>query len=46
MNNIHFNLLSEVEAILPVVINHRRHIHKYPELSFQEIKTTEYIASN
>jgi amidohydrolase len=45
MNNINFNLLSEVEAILPVVINHRRHIHKYPELSFQEFKTTEYIAS-
>jgi amidohydrolase len=27
------------------IIGIRRHIHKYPEISFQEFKTSEYIAS-
>ena len=25
------------------VVNHRKHLHSHPELSFQEYKTSEYI---
>jgi len=34
---------ESVEAIIPKVKEWRRHIHQYPELSFEEFKTTEYI---
>ncbi|MDR2009196.1 MAG: amidohydrolase [Bacteroidales bacterium] len=33
------------QNILPLIINVRRHIHKFPELSFQEIETAKYIKS-
>lgn len=32
-----------VDKILPEAIEHRRHLHKYPELSFKEFKTSEYV---
>jgi amidohydrolase len=34
---------SKATAILPKVIEWRRHIHQYPELSNREFKTAEYI---
>ena len=34
---------ESVAAIVPKVKEWRRHLHQYPELSFQEFKTTEYI---
>lgn len=34
-----------VERILPEAIEVRRHIHQFPELSFEEFKTSEYIIS-
>jgi len=34
---------ESVEAIIPKVKEWRRHLHQYPELSFEEFKTTEYI---
>ena len=34
---------ESVKAIIPKVKEWRRHIHQYPELSFEEFKTTEYI---
>ena len=34
---------ESVEAIIPKVKNWRHHFHQYPELSFEEFKTTEYI---
>ena len=33
----------EAAELLPYIQNHRRHIHQYPELSFREKETTEYI---
>ena len=33
------------ELTYPEVIKHRRHLHQYPELSFEEVKTGKYIAS-
>lgn len=37
---------TKVSAILPKVIEWRRHIHQYPELSNREYKTAEYIAAH
>lgn len=36
-------LMSEIDRILPKIIEIRRHVHKYPELSGKERDTTEYI---
>lgn len=36
---------SLASAILPEIIDIRRHIHAYPELSFEEINTSKFIAS-
>ncbi|MBP1764949.1 MAG: amidohydrolase, partial [Firmicutes bacterium] len=34
---------QSVDAIIPKVTEWRRHFHQYPEPSFEEFKTTEYI---
>ena len=38
---------SEIKAkakeVFPQVVQHRRHLHKHPELSFQEEKTAQYV---
>lgn len=43
------NLIQEIKALAnqytPQVIEYRRHIHAHPELSFEEEKTSAYIAS-
>lgn len=45
MNDIK-NLIKEQAARLePIVVNHRRELHRYPELSELEFRTTEYIKS-
>ncbi len=36
-------LLSKAENILPQLINVRNHLHSYPELSFQEYKTQQFL---
>ena len=33
-----------VEKIIPEVIEYRRHFHQFPELSFEEFETSEFIA--
>ena len=44
------NYAATIEAraasILPKVIEWRRHIHQYPELSNREVKTGEYVAAH
>ena len=38
------NLFQEnIDAIIPLVKQWRRHFHQYPEPSFEEFRTTEYI---
>ena len=37
------NISSEIERILPKVIEIRRHVHMYPELSGEERETTAYL---
>ena len=32
------------ERIYPELVQHRRHIHQHPELSFEEVETSNYIA--
>ncbi len=43
MKEIYKSILEEVNAIFPKIIEHRRKIHKWPELSFREYKTSRYI---
>ena len=33
-----------VEGLFPRIVNHRRHLHAYPELSFKEYDTAKYLA--
>ncbi|HET9279942.1 MAG TPA: amidohydrolase, partial [Flavitalea sp.] len=37
---------AKAAAILPKVIEWRRHIHQYPELSNREVKTAEFVAKH
>jgi amidohydrolase len=37
---------SKANAVLPKVIEWRRHLHQYPELSNREVKTAEYITNH
>ncbi|MEE2700217.1 MAG: M20 family metallopeptidase [Bacteroidota bacterium] len=41
--SLHAKIKSLSEAILPEIIEIRRHLHMYPELSFQEYETSKYI---
>ena len=34
-----------VQENLPELLEYRRHLHSYPELSFKETETTKYIMS-
>jgi amidohydrolase len=36
--------MKQAEALQQQVVDWRRHFHRYPELSFQEVKTSAYIA--
>ncbi|MEZ4629205.1 MAG: M20 family metallopeptidase [Deinococcales bacterium] len=38
-------LLDQAKSLLPQIRQHRRYLHQYPELSFQEVNTANYIAS-
>ena len=35
---------SLAEEIFPEVVQHRRHLHAHPELSYQEYETAAYVA--
>lgn len=36
-------LLQKIEALYPQLVETRRHLHRHPELSFQEFETSVYI---
>ena len=40
------NIFSEINRILPKVIEIRRHVHMYPELSGEEKETIAYAYDN
>ncbi|MCI0522039.1 MAG: M20/M25/M40 family metallo-hydrolase, partial [Bacteroidales bacterium] len=37
-------IINKAEALLPELIEVRRHIHRHPELSYAEYETSAYIA--
>ncbi|HWL13106.1 MAG TPA: M20 family metallopeptidase [Ureibacillus sp.] len=37
-------LFDSLDVLSEEIVEIRRHLHEYPELSFQEVKTAEYIA--
>lgn len=39
-----YDLLTEVTALEKDIIEIRRHIHAHPELSYQELETSSFIA--
>ena len=43
MKNLIQNLPIDPTDYISKAIDHRRHLHKYPELSFEEFQTTAYI---
>lgn len=45
-SNLDATIQAKAKQVLPKVIEWRRHIHQYPELSNREFKTMEYIANH
>jgi amidohydrolase len=45
-SGIDATIQAKAKQVLPKVIEWRRHIHQYPELSNREFKTMEYIATH
>lgn len=43
--SIHSKIKKKSEQYFSEMVNHRRFLHQYPELSFKEYKTTKYIES-
>src|SRR5690606_31150564 len=43
MNRLLTNLSAEIKQLFPKIVEIRRHLHRYPELSFQEYKTSAYV---
>src|SRR5690625_6009993 len=41
---INLTIVQKAENLLTQLINWRRHLHKYPELSFHEENTAKFIA--
>lgn len=39
-------ITQKAEAIQPKLVEWRRHLHQYPELSNREVKTAEYVAKH
>ena len=38
MNRLLTNLSAEIKQLFPKIVEIRRHLHRYPELSFEEYK--------
>ncbi len=45
-SGIDATIQAKAKQVLPKIIEWRRHIHQYPELSNREFKTMEYIAAH
>jgi len=45
MSNLKAKITEYAKAILPEIIRVRRHLHKNPELSFEEYNTSKFISS-
>lgn len=43
--NSYPNILPEVSSLKDLLISIRRDLHSYPEIGYQEVKTSEYIVS-
>lgn len=43
MNTIKTQISEKVEELFPQIKAHYRHLHQYPELSFQEKETSKYV---
>lgn len=44
MNPLKNKVLELAESFFPQVVAQRRHLHQYPELSFEEFETSKFIA--
>lgn len=44
--NYSLSIESKAAAVLPKVIEWRRHLHQHPELSNREVQTAEYVAKH
>jgi len=43
--NLNSVISEKIEAIFDKIVSFREHLHKHPELSFQEYKTMEFVAT-
>ena len=42
---MHEQIMMQIDKLFPEMVDIRRYLHQYPELSFQETKTAQFIAN-
>lgn len=42
---MHEQIMMQIDKLFPELVDIRRYLHQYPELSFQETKTAQFIAN-
>jgi amidohydrolase len=43
MNNLQNIINQKIDSLFEKVVGYREHLHKYPELSFQEVETSKFV---
>lgn len=44
MKHVHALIRTQAEAVFEKVVTYRRHLHQFPELSYEEVRTMQFVS--